>query len=373
MPVHDRVRRVVERAEHAGDVAERAALDAALAQRPQRLAFEIDDDEVVAGVEDLAEVVVAVRADALAGDPAAEHRADVLLQIGFARQQLLHVGMIFRAAADELQRLHHLRADVLIDRALIVRRERLGRESRNVGARREREMHLGGAAAEKLGVGEIRGNHFLRQIGKRGPRRQLVQRLMRNRLRDAVGSIGVAQQAFVVAADRIDRERPGVAGARREALHDRERHRLVAVIRLEFDRAGERRDISERRLFVQEPRHFEVGVHTRLEPPEQLQEQSLPVHDRRVALLRFQHLGMQQTGPAKLAHRARRRADGGAADAFELAPPRDDVEQLLRERFVGHRLVQERAVAQASDQRRAARVVLFLGAPCLRDAKRQQV
>src|SRR4051794_5688088 len=47
---HRGKRRVMERAEHTGDVAQGASLDAPLAQWTRRLAFEIDDDEIVAGV-----------------------------------------------------------------------------------------------------------------------------------------------------------------------------------------------------------------------------------------------------------------------------------------------------------------------------------
>ena len=52
--------RVVERAQHAGDVAQRRMLRAPLRERPRRLAFEVDDDEVVARDQHLAEVIVAV-------------------------------------------------------------------------------------------------------------------------------------------------------------------------------------------------------------------------------------------------------------------------------------------------------------------------
>src|SRR5207302_8045612 len=48
----------------AGDVAHRQALEAALVERAGRLALEVDDHEVVAGVQDLAEVIVAVDSDA---------------------------------------------------------------------------------------------------------------------------------------------------------------------------------------------------------------------------------------------------------------------------------------------------------------------
>src|SRR5258708_15273346 len=119
----DGVRCVVERAEHARYIAEGAALDAALAERPGGLAFEVDDDEVGAGVKDLSEVIVAVRADTQPADPGAENIADAGLRLRFTIQQLDYAQDV-SAPAQELERLRGLGADELIDRALIVRSER---------------------------------------------------------------------------------------------------------------------------------------------------------------------------------------------------------------------------------------------------------
>ena len=62
--------RVAEAAEHAGYVAERSLFFAAIGEGAGGLAFEVDEEEVGAGLgldaEDLAEMVVAVDADALA-------------------------------------------------------------------------------------------------------------------------------------------------------------------------------------------------------------------------------------------------------------------------------------------------------------------
>ena len=146
----DRIRRVVERPQHPGDVAQRSALDAALAERPRRLALEIDDHEIVARVEHLAEVIVAVRPDAQTADLVRQERPDALLQLRLVFQQLLRVGILFRAAAEERERLHDLRPHRLIDRALIVLRERLRSERRDVVARREREMHFRSTPPEEL-------------------------------------------------------------------------------------------------------------------------------------------------------------------------------------------------------------------------------
>ena len=49
---------VVERADHAGDVAQRRTLAPPVDERPSRLAFKIDDKEVVLHREDLAEMEI---------------------------------------------------------------------------------------------------------------------------------------------------------------------------------------------------------------------------------------------------------------------------------------------------------------------------
>src|ERR1051326_6566526 len=50
----DRIRRVVERAEHAGDVAKRAPFDAPFAERPHRLPPAVDGQANSAGVAHVA-------------------------------------------------------------------------------------------------------------------------------------------------------------------------------------------------------------------------------------------------------------------------------------------------------------------------------
>src|ERR1700678_442479 len=58
---------VAEGAQHSSDVLERGLLGAAFGERSGGVALEIEQDVVAAGAENLAEVVVAVDADALAG------------------------------------------------------------------------------------------------------------------------------------------------------------------------------------------------------------------------------------------------------------------------------------------------------------------
>ena len=72
--------RVVERTQHAGDVAQRRSLEAAFAERARRFAFEVEDDEVATRVQHLTEVQVAVDADALAAGRA-HHVVEPLEQL----------------------------------------------------------------------------------------------------------------------------------------------------------------------------------------------------------------------------------------------------------------------------------------------------
>ena len=58
---------ITEGSEHAGDVFEGRLFGASFGERARGFAFEVEDDDVFAGAEELAEVVVAVDADALAG------------------------------------------------------------------------------------------------------------------------------------------------------------------------------------------------------------------------------------------------------------------------------------------------------------------
>src|SRR3954470_4392438 len=58
-----RMRSVVERADHACDIAHRRTLDPPLAERPGRFAFEVDNDEIFPRIKNLAQMIVAMTAD----------------------------------------------------------------------------------------------------------------------------------------------------------------------------------------------------------------------------------------------------------------------------------------------------------------------
>ena len=88
----------MERAQHAGDVAQRRALEPPLAERPRRLALEVDDDEVAAGVEHLAEMVVAVDADAR-GAPMRSLTSAAVARAELASSPVEHLLAVGRAAS----------------------------------------------------------------------------------------------------------------------------------------------------------------------------------------------------------------------------------------------------------------------------------
>ena len=56
------IRGVVKRTQHAGNILQRRPLLASLLKRSCRLAFEINNDKVAAGEQDLAEMIIAVDA-----------------------------------------------------------------------------------------------------------------------------------------------------------------------------------------------------------------------------------------------------------------------------------------------------------------------
>ena len=85
------LRGIVERSQHAGDVAQRRLLGAALVHASQRLALEVEDVEVVADHDDLPQMKVAVQAGLLDLRNRRQRRLDRLVDLGPAAQQRFHV------------------------------------------------------------------------------------------------------------------------------------------------------------------------------------------------------------------------------------------------------------------------------------------
>ncbi len=138
-------RRVGERAEHPGDVAQRRALAAPLDERARRLALEVEDDPVLPRPEGLAEVVVAVRADHAAARAGVGEQAQLLADLLAAaedrREALVVVGQREEDARDLLVDRRRQQPERLDARLL-------GREGRVVRVGAERGVHVRGHLAE---------------------------------------------------------------------------------------------------------------------------------------------------------------------------------------------------------------------------------
>src|SRR5205814_9078735 len=83
------VGRDVEGAKHGSDVAQAAALAAALGKRLVRVLPEVDRGEVLAGPEHVSKVVVAVDPRALRGEAAAQEGLEAGIEVLLAREKLL--------------------------------------------------------------------------------------------------------------------------------------------------------------------------------------------------------------------------------------------------------------------------------------------
>src|SRR5688500_17343103 len=92
---------VMERAHHAGHVAQRRAFDPPLGERPRRCAFEVDDDEVLARVQHLSQMIVAVDANTMRRDLAIDDGAKRLYHPTLRAQYELRFG---RSLLRELRR-----------------------------------------------------------------------------------------------------------------------------------------------------------------------------------------------------------------------------------------------------------------------------
>jgi hypothetical protein len=271
------LRRVAERTQHAGHVAQRQLLGAPLVERSTRFALEVDDHEVVARHQHLPQVVVAVHADllqaafaAVAGAvdqrlqraPCVEHgpaggtrlgrqRGQTGLQRGQRRVQILRQA---RALGREIARV-----------------ERLGIECCIAGRLRERPVQLGGAATQRLHQREIAAVHVVRLL------------------------VGVAAPVLEVAFDVGHRVGPSVALVRHVGLQQCQRRR-DAVCADVLQHAGHRHRVREAGHLGQETSDLDFGTDPRPQAPDALQEQLLVEHHDGVAAHRLRPSDGQRGG-----------------------------------------------------------------------------
>jgi len=144
----------MERAQHAGNILEGRTLPATLCQRARGLAFEIDDDKVAAGEENLAEMIVAMNAGShgrafetrehLVAAAGSFFKSENFFRFlpGLVRHSNLEATKQVEIGGQELCRR-------FCERLMIAFGRWLGREIRVVCPGRQGQVKLGGPAAEE--------------------------------------------------------------------------------------------------------------------------------------------------------------------------------------------------------------------------------
>jgi molybdopterin synthase catalytic subunit len=289
-----RVGGVVERAQHPGDIAEGRTLLAALTDRPGRLALEVDNDEVAAGIEHLTEVVITVIANPLGLEPGVDDVAEPLVDRALQLDDLLGFGLDgfghhWHPLAQCLDCLVRQTSHRLVKRALVEHRRRLRREVRLVTGR-QCEVQFGGSLAEQVGVVQVMADDLVGLLWHTlfGQVEQDI-----DRERSGFDLRTARQRAFEEVLDHVECVDPCVAFVGDVALEDAKHDRLVAVAAtagVVFETADDRRDLGELRLIGQVAADLQVGVKARLQLAIQLQDEPVAVRHRRVGLLSA-HIG----------------------------------------------------------------------------------
>ncbi len=239
--------------------------------RPARFALEVDDENVVLDDQHLAEMEIAVVADAEAVDIRRKQRAQALMQGGLlGQQQIDELAIGFpETVAPLLEHVEHAlgAARDIVDAALdLAGRDRLRREIGDVVAAREREMHFGDAPSGLRHIAQI-GNLFLALAGVLALRQQTL---------------------FIDEAIEIGRcHGPAVTLVLDKGMDDRDRALALVVTFDQFDAAEQRRRVGEARDFGQEAADLDLGIDAGLELAIELHH-IVVVHQRRaVGLLGF--------------------------------------------------------------------------------------
>src|SRR5882724_10721830 len=87
--------RVIERSQEAQNIAQWRALNPALAGRMRRTSFEIDEYEVLPGIENLMQVAISMTVNPRRDDALLDHGPQVPQDVGLAFADGSHLGMQF--------------------------------------------------------------------------------------------------------------------------------------------------------------------------------------------------------------------------------------------------------------------------------------
>src|ERR1039458_9078211 len=310
---------IAEGAEHAGQVLQGGLFGAAFGKRARGLALEVEDDEVAAGAEELAEVVVAVDADALAGllggdfgdgvgaaeelDAAGENEGG-----GVGGE---FVGEGVEGALESVEGAGDLGADAGDVGGEDFGGEGLGSKGGVTTGGGEGEVELSGAAAEQGGGVEGKAG-VLASVGGDGFGAGLVEEGWRV---SGVHRHRGGDDVLVVAGEFVEGELPAIALVFNEALKHGEGGplgnggaiALPAAVDAALaggpgegtrDLAEEGGDAGEAGDFGEEAADFRVGVFSGLEAAEEFEDELLAVEDGGVGLLGRAGAGGERAGAA---------------------------------------------------------------------------
>ena len=319
-----------------------------LSQRPHRLALEVDNKDVVAGNQNLTQMVVAMDARSFGVDFCRHQLGDLHQQIVAAPNQA--IGRLLRSTVQPrsslvqgLENRGSAGANGPCPIAEVIRLKGLGRKRHIVGAKSERVVQFGGTLSEAV-----------------RKREQLL-------LGPAPGGM-FAWDAF----QAFDDIRPAVALVGNQRLQHAERGRHLPPSPDELDRAEKGGSVPEARHLGQETPDFQLGMDAGLKPPESLQHRAAN-SDRRVRLL------------------SRAALDVGCRSQLALEaveqwrPPKDQARDFALTGAIiradpGEQPADEPIVGKGIDQNAARRTVLHLSQYCRswglcipQDADRQQI
>jgi hypothetical protein len=328
---------VVEGADHAGDVAEWGAFEATFAEGTGGFAFEIDDEKVFAGVEDLAEVIVAVDADACGGEASFVNGAEAREDIGFAIEDGLGiggdvVGEEFEAARQELKILAGEVAHGLVEASLIVGGKGFRGEIGVIGVIGEGEVKRGGSLTEETGGFGVSAEEIERLAWRFG---------LGVFDEGSFGGWGVAMflgeclDAVIEAAEGIEGMGPGVFAVGDEVGEDGEAHDIVGVGAV-FEGADERWGMGKV-LGGEVTADIEFGVDAGFDAAEELEDETIAEDDGGIGLFgsggeRFE---VELRVIAELSDRGSAGGDEFAEASFEGTASGDDVEEGAAEETIG--------------------------------------
>ncbi len=236
--------RVVERAQHAGDVAQRTRACAALLERTRGLALEIDDQEVVAREQDLPEVEVAVVARL-------QQRAFRSRTALDARDQAL--AQASNAASDACASSGNFAA-------------RSGRKSSVCVAARRRWRPVPAtrpAPGSSPNAGSPLGSASARCSSADSRAERVREMRGRHRARPAAHFAGQGRTLLDEALQIVEREAPAVALVGDVGLQQRERGRRAVGADTYSTRSGDRHAVREARHVGEEAPDLELRVDAR--------------------------------------------------------------------------------------------------------------